>query len=47
MDEKNIDMSPDANKETLAAIAEGQQIMHDESATGYHSIDDLKTALEI
>ena len=31
---------------TAAAIAEGRRIMRDKNAKGYHSMDELKAALE-
>ena len=34
------------NEITAAAIAEGRRIMRDKNARGYHSMDELKAALE-
>lgn len=34
------------NEVTAAAIAEGRRMMLDKSATGYHSMDELKAALD-
>ena len=34
------------NETTAAAIEEGRALMHDESAVGYHTMDDLRAALE-
>ena len=34
------------NKTTIAAIEEGRRIASDPNVKGYHSIDDLKAALE-
>lgn len=35
------------NKETLEAIEEGRKIAKDPNAKGYHSVDELKKALEL
>ena len=35
------------NDITAAAIAEGRRLMQDKSAKGYHSMDDLKAALDV
>lgn len=35
------------NETTAAAIEEGRKIAHDDSMTGYHSIEDLRAALDI
>lgn len=35
------------NKETIAAIEEGRKIAKDPNAKGYHSVDELKKALEL
>ena len=32
---------------TAAAISEGRRIMHDDTEKGYHTMEDLKAALEI
>ena len=34
------------NEITAAAIAEGRRIMRDQNVKGYHSMDELKAALE-
>ena len=34
------------NEITAAAIAEGRRIMRDKNAKGYHTMDELKAALE-
>ena len=34
------------NKETIEAIEEGRKIAKDPNAKGYHSVDELKKALE-
>ena len=35
------------NKATIAAIEEGRKIAKDPNAKGYHSVDELKKALEL
>lgn len=35
------------NKVTVAAIEEGRKIAKDPNAKGYHSVDELKKALEL
>ena len=35
------------NKETMEAIEEGRKIAKDSNAKGYHSVDELKKALEL
>ena len=35
------------NQVTAAAIEEGRKIAYDKKATGYHSISDLRAALEV
>ena len=35
------------NKTTIAAIEEGRRIASDPNVKGYHSMDDLKAALEV
>ena len=35
------------NKETIAAIEEGRKIAKDPNVKGYHSVDELKKALEL
>ncbi|WP_298729564.1 toxin-antitoxin system protein [uncultured Granulicatella sp.] len=35
------------NKETIEAIEEGRKIAKDPNAKGYHSVDELKKALEL
>ena len=35
------------NKETIAVIEEGRKIAKDPNAKGYHSVDELKKALEL
>lgn len=35
------------NKETVGAIEEGRKLAKDPNAEGYHSMDELKKALEL
>ena len=35
------------NKETIEAIKEGRKIAKDSNVKGYHSVDELKKALEL
>lgn len=35
------------NKETIEAIEEGRKIAKDSNVKGYHSVDELKKALEL
>ena len=35
------------NKETVEAIEEGRKIAKDPNAKGYHTVDELKKALEL
>ena len=35
------------NKETIEAIEEGRKIAKDSNVKGYHSVDELKRALEL
>jgi len=34
------------NETTIAALIEGQQLLYDPSTKGYHSMDELKAALD-
>lgn len=51
MDNKNLNIKKDSevnvpNEITMQAIKEGKEILNDETASGYSTIDDLKRALK-